>query len=116
MIDTLLLRTSLHFFPSKLHPTTLHYPLIGLTPFKLPTVPLKLWYRQTGTHFSDAFPINNCLKEGDALSPSLSNFGIEYSYAISRVQANEEGLKLNGTSSFRFTPLMLTYWVKSYIL
>jgi len=39
------------------------------------------------------FPIKNGLRQGDALSPMLSNFVLEY--AIRRVQVNHKGLKLN---------------------
>ncbi|PNF19613.1 hypothetical protein B7P43_G03233, partial [Cryptotermes secundus] len=51
-----------------------------------------------GKYLSDNFPIQNCLKEGYALSPLLFNFAAEC--AIRKVQENKVELKKLANRSF----------------
>jgi len=47
-----------------------------------------------GNNMSDSFKIRNGLKQGDALSPLLFNFALEYT--ILKIKEDKKGQSLNG--------------------
>ena len=59
------------------------------------------------------FPIRNGLKQGDALSPLLFNFALDY--AIRKVQVEQDGLKLSGTHQLLAYADDLKNWGEAYI-
>jgi len=59
-----------------------------------------------GKNVSDAFPIQNGLKQGDVLLPLLFNFALEYN--ISNVQENQEGVELDGTCTLLIKTVNIT--------
>jgi hypothetical protein len=58
-----------------------------------------------GKSLSDNFPIQNGLKQADALTSLL--FSVVFEYSIRKVQGNHMGLKLNGT----YQPLVYADYV-----
>ena len=63
---------------------------------------------RVGKHFSDMFPIQNGLKQGDALSPLLLDVALDY--AVKWFQVNQKALKVNGKGQ------LLVYADDVYIL
>jgi len=64
---------------------------IPMKPARLITLCLsgRYYIVRVGKRLSDTFSVKNGLKQGDALSPLLVNFTLEY--AIRRLQTNKDG-------------------------
>ena len=66
--------------------------LVRLIKMSLTETYSRVW---VGKNVSNRFPIRNGLKQGEAISPLLFNFALEY--VIMRIQVKRDGLKLNGS-------------------
>jgi hypothetical protein len=65
-----------------------------------------------GKHLPHTFPIQNGLKQGDALSPLLINF--VFKQAFKKVQANKGALKLNMTYQVVVCASYVISWAKTH--
>ena len=86
-MNTFQINTSIQFLAS----STCFEPH-GFIPWVTVVFSFFVWYVymrrvRVDRNVSDRFPIRNGLKQGDALSPLLSNFALKY--AIRRVQVNQ---------------------------
>jgi len=52
-----------------------------------------------GKNLSDAFPIQNCLKQRDALSSSLFNFGLEFAIRNVESKSGRFGIEWDTTAT-----------------
>jgi hypothetical protein len=67
-----------------------------------------------GKHLLDKFPIQNCLKQGSAISPLLLNFALEY--VIRRVRGKQVGLEWDSSAmvySYMLSFLYVEYTVNN---
>jgi hypothetical protein len=69
---------------------------------------------RVGEHLSGMFPMENGLKQGDALSPLLYKFPLEY--IIKRIQVNQDGLNLNGKLQLVDLLMMLIHLAEVFIV
>ena len=53
---------------------------------------------RVGKNVTYSFTIRNGMRQGDAQSPMLFNLALEY--PITRIQVNQDSLKVNGTHQF----------------
>jgi len=65
-----------------------------------------------GKHLCDLFHIMKGLKQGDALSPLLLTFALEY--GIKGFQVKQDGSKLNGTHNLLVCLMMFIYRAETY--
>jgi hypothetical protein len=100
------IKTTVIYFLPTIQLAEKYYPIFSLSlerpgkPVGLMEMCLNETYStmRIGRNLSDRCPIQNGLKQGDTLSPSLVNVALEY--AIRNIHENQERLTLSWTQAF----------------